>query len=80
MLKRSSQSDITKEDGLQIGAIAFSASGEGGSTFAPCRLSGTAPILRHAEVWYGCRLQGESGSRSDIAKLFPDHPILTSQI
>ena len=23
-----------------------------------CRFSGTAPILRHAEVWYGCRLSG----------------------
>ena len=45
-------------DGLQIYAIAFPLAGEGGSTFAPCRLSGTAPILRHAEVWYGCRLSG----------------------
>jgi hypothetical protein len=36
----------------------FPLAGEGGSTFAPCRLSGTAPILRHAEVWYGCRLSG----------------------
>jgi hypothetical protein len=43
--------------------------GEGGSTFAPCRLSGTAPILRHAEVWYEFGFQGESGSRSDTAKL-----------
>ena len=36
----------------------ISPGGGGRSTFAPCRLSGTAPILRHAEVWYGCRLSG----------------------
>ena len=42
----------------QPSAIDNLSRGEGGFTLAPCRLSGTAPVLRHAEVWYGCRLSG----------------------
>jgi hypothetical protein len=37
-------------DGLQIYARHFPLADEGGSTFAPCRLSGTAPIPSRAEV------------------------------
>ena len=56
-------------DGLQICAFAFSPSGGGRSTFAPCRLSGTGPILRHAEGWYGCRLSGRKRKSLGIVKL-----------
>jgi hypothetical protein len=54
MLKRSIQSDITKG---MVCRFVFAVRGEG-VYFAPCRLSGMAPILRHAEFWYGCRLSG----------------------
>jgi len=45
------------DDGVLKADMLFCCAG-GRSTLALCRLSGTAPILRHAEVSYGCRLSG----------------------
>ena len=56
-LKRHSQSDITKRGWFTDLCDRISRRGR---AVLPLHLpfSGTAPILRHAEVWYGCRLSG----------------------